>query len=313
MVCRRMFVRLGVLLLLLHASVGHSQVLLAPKIPEGTKYVTDVSNLVTQTLTIAGMEVKTESDTAVRFAVDAAKRDDQGRISQRTKIESIRSNLMLPGGNVTFDSKINLAKSDNEQYAFILDALKAMAEASFTVVVDTENHFVRVEGLADLVKPSLPQAAQDILKAQFSEARLKKQHEQGLAMFPGKPVKPGDTWDLTEEMDLGSGQILKVERRYEYVGTIERNGRMLDKISAPDKKVVSLDVDANSTVPFKFGKTDLQIANSEGTILFDRQRGQVMDATRVMQVKGKLTLIIANMELPADLDLKIESKAIVQE
>lgn len=311
MVCPRMFFPL--LVLLLSASAGQAQVLLKPKVQEGTKYVTDVSNLVSQTLTIAGMEVKTESDSAIRFTVDVSKRDEQGRISQRTKIESVRSNLMLPGGNVTFDSKVNLAKADIEQYAFIVDALKAMVGASFTVVVDAENQFVGVEGLADLVKPSLPQTAQDILKSQFSEARLKKQHEQALATFPNQPVKPGDTWDLTEDVDLGSGQILKVERRYEYVGTIERNGRTLDKITAPDKKVVSLDVDANSTVPFKFGKTDLQIAMSEATILFDRQRGQAMDATRVMHIKGKLTLVIANMELPADLDLKIESKAIVQE
>lgn len=308
---RLFFPLLGVLLL--NASAGHAQILLKPKVQEGTKYVTDVSNLAAQTLTIAGMEVKTESDSAIRFTVDVSKRDEQGRISQRTTIESVRSNLMLPGGNVTFDSKVNLAKSEIDQYAFIVDALKAMVGASFTVVVDTDNQFVGVEGLADLVKPSLPQTAQDILKAQFSEARLKKQHDQALAMFPDKPLKPGDAWDLTEDVDLGSGQILKVERRYEYVGTIERNGRTLDKISAPDKKIVSLDVDANSTVPFKFGKTDLQVAMSEGTILFDRQRGQAVDATRVMHIKGKLTLLIANMELPADLDLKIESKAIVQE
>ena len=32
-----------------------------------------------------------------------------------------------------------------------------------------------------------------------------------------------------------------------------------------------------------------------------------------MHVKGKLVLIVANMELPADLDLRIESKSSVQE
>lgn len=302
---------LALLLLLVRSPAASAQVLLKPKPQEGKKYTHEISVQANQTLTIAGMEVKTESDTAMRFSIDVAKHDDQGRIAQRTKMDSIRSSLMLPGGNIAFDSQINLAKSDLEQYAFIVDAFRAMAGASYTTVVDAENRFVSAEGLDEILKPAQPQV-NELLKSHFNLDKLRLEHERSLARYPDKPVKEGDTWDQVDEMDLGSGQTLKMDRRYEYRGTIERDGRTLDQVRATDRKVLSLEVDANSSLPFRISKTDLEVAKSEGTILFDRQLGREVENSRVLHLKGKLTLVINGMDFPTDLDLKMETKDVVQ-
>ena len=59
-------------------------------------------------------------------------------------------------------------------------------------------------------------------------------------------------------------------------------------------------------------KTDLEIAKTEGTILFDRQLGREVENSRVLHLKGKLTLVINGMDFPTDLDLKMETKEMAQ-
>jgi hypothetical protein len=298
--------------LLLSVSPVSAQVTFKQKPAEGVKYQHEITNLTAQTLTIGGMDIKTEADTALVMAVEAGKRDSQGHILQSVKFQSLRSNLMLPGGNISFDSAINLAKSDNDQFSFLLDAFKAMAGASFNMKIDAENKFVSADGFEEILKPASPQA-NEILKAQFNSDKFRKDHEQRLARYPDKPVQVGDVWDHMDELDLGSGQTLKMERRYEYQGTVEQNGRTLDKITAPDRRVVSLEVDANSSLPFRISKTDLQVSETKSTILFDRQVGAEVENSRVMHLKGKLTLTINGMDLPTDLDLRIESKEAIKQ
>src|SRR6185503_1337385 len=115
-----------------------------------------------------------------------------------------------PGGNISFDSTINLAKSENDQFGFLLDVFKAMAGASFTTTFDADNKFVSADGFDEILKPASPQA-NEVLKGQFNTDKLRRDHEQRLARYPDKPVQVGDAWDHVDEVDLGSGQTLKVE------------------------------------------------------------------------------------------------------
>jgi hypothetical protein len=145
-----------------------------------------------------------------------------------------------------------------------------------------------------------------VLKNQMNNEHLKRVHEQELSRLPKKAVKPGDAWEQVDDVDLGSGQMLKMERRYEYLGTEQRGGRQLDKIGITDKRVVSLDLPANPLVPIKVSNVNLDVAESKGTLYFDRERGLDASLNHLMHLKGKLTLTIGEQELPTDLDLKIE-------
>lgn len=288
-------------------SSAQAQVLLKHKVVEGATRTYEITSLINQTLTIAGMEVKTEVDNGVTLSSAAGKRDAQGHIPIKIKFEALRSNISAPNGvSLNFDSSINLSKTDTPQLEPVLLALKAIASASYTMTVDADNQFVGLEGHNAIVKDA-PEAAAPFLKGQFSEAKLKGAHEQSLTRYPAKPVKVGDTWEQVEPVDLGSGQTMKMQRQYEYLGTEVRDGRTLDKLSAPDKKVVSFEVDETSPSPFKVTKSDLSVADSKATVLFDRELGLEVDASRLMHIKGKLTLSINGTDLPTDVDLKIET------
>ena len=56
----------------------------------------------------------------------------------------------------------------------------------------------------------------------------------------------------------------------------------------------------------KEGKSDLAIDSSDGTILFDRESGQVVDSKAVNRIKGDMTLSINGTDLPAKLDLTLD-------
>jgi hypothetical protein len=286
-------------------SSAQAQVLFKHKVIEGSTRTHEVSNLINQTLTIMGMEIKTEVDNSITLSTTTGKKDAQGRIPNKVKFEAVRTNITGANGvSLNFDSSINLSKTDTPQLEPVLAALKAIAGASYTVVLDAEYQLVELQGHNDIVKDA-PEAAAPFLKAQFSEEKLKAAHQHLLARYPAKPVAVGDSWEHVEPVDLGSGQTMKMLRQYEYLGTEQRDGRTLDKLSAADKKVVSFEVD--NTAPLKVSKTDLSVAESKATVLFDRDRGVEVEATRLMHIKGKLTLSINGNDLPTEVDLKIET------
>src|SRR5207253_697048 len=101
---------------------------------------------------------------------------------------------------------------------------------------------------------------------------------QELARFPDKPVKPGDTWERTSEANIGGGQTLTFQTRYKYDGTIERNGKTLDRISSVSTEV-SYAMDQNAQSPLKITGSELKITSSDGLILFDRERGVTVETS----------------------------------
>lgn len=303
---RRRIALLIVALLAFGSSVAKAQVQLVPKVEPGAKFTRETSVLVDQTLKVAGMDVDSDADSAYTTTTTVGTKDANGHLPVALTFDAVRGNLVLPGNmTVNFDSSTNLAKASNPAIEFILDAFKAMQGATYSTYVTPDNEWIRVEGLDQLLDKAGPMAAEH-LKSQFSEATLRKEHEQVLARYPKQPVKPGETWERTEAMNFGSGQVMKVLRQYEYVGTEERDGRTLDKLNVIDKKVVSFEVEPGGSAPFKIGASDLIVAGSKGTIYFDREKGREVEHQREMHITGKFTLTVNDMDLPTEVDLKME-------
>ena len=71
-------------------------------------------------------------------------------------------------------------------------------------------------------------------------------------------------------------------------------------------------MDPNSKSPLKVKSSELKITSSDGTILFDREKGAIVESTSKMRSEGDKKTEINGMELPAKLDLTIESKTTLQ-
>lgn len=295
------------LLALCLASAASAQVTLQAKHPEGTfKIVT--TNKVHQILTIAAMDVETSSDSNTTLSYVVEKPQADGTVRVRVKTEALTSRITLPGAKIEYDSSKPDVKNDNPMLDAILDAFRAMKGATYTVVYGKDGKVAAIEGTDKIIETAAPTAA-EALKQQLNPETLKRSANQDLAVLPDGPVKKGDQWKRTEVNPIGGGQTLTFDRFYEYQGTVEMGGKTLDKIGI-FTGAVTYALDPNSPLPVKVVNSDLKIGNSLGTILFDRERGEVVDSSETLQITGTLTLSVNGMELPGKLNLTFDSSTV---
>jgi hypothetical protein len=72
-------------------------------------------------------------------------------------------------------------------------------------------------------------------------------------------------------------------------------------------------MEANAASPAKVTQSNLSVKDSQGTLLFDRQRGVVVEARNTIEIEGDMTLSVNGMDLPLELDLKMETASILKD
>ncbi|MEX0714233.1 MAG: hypothetical protein WD278_18000 [Pirellulales bacterium] len=277
------------------ASAANAQEVLKPKFQEGAKYKVRETQAVDQTLNIAGMNSVTKVSNTTTAQTEHGQRDEKGLLSIITTVDSIVADFDIGGTKIHFDSADPNAKVEGDVAQLVVQALKASVGLRLTQTIDDRGRVQSVEGVKEGTGLN-----PDDLKIAF---------QQDIDQFPADPVKPGDSWERTEEQALGQGQVFTFQRRYTYQGTVDKlptvkNSPKLDKITATDASVV-YSIKPGGGLPLDVKKSDLKVQSSERTLLFDRELGRVVKAKSSVHVTGDLTLSLMGMELPGSLDLKL--------
>jgi hypothetical protein len=308
---RRVVTAFGLALLALFWSqAARAQVKLQYKFPESNTLKYKSNTKLTHILTIAGQDFETKNEeTVVKARAVGVKRADGG-LPVEEKIESLRIELAIPGGmNVSYDSGDPNSKIDNADLAFLSDVFKLAAEHTYTVVLDAANKVKAIEGAETLREKAdkLDPKAREILRGHFETDRLKTNFEQELGNVPDIVTRPGESWERAEIGDIGSGQTLHFQKKYEYVGTEKKGDKTFDKIRGTVTKV-ELKQDPAANPQLKVLKGDLKVESTDQTILFDRELGRVESTHSKTRLKGdNFTFSINGMELEGGIDLTIES------
>ena len=289
-----------------------AQVKLEYKPAEGTTQRHKTAVKLQQVLSIAGMDVATAGETDLVTTTANGKRKADGTLPIVITLDSTRSKITVMGQEYVVDSADKDAKIDFEPLAFLGDLVKATRGASYTVVLDAKNGVKFVEGVEKNLEKvgDLSKQAAAELKSRFDAERIKREYREAHGYLPDGLVREGEPWERTETMEIGAGQTLTLKKRYEYKGTVTKDGKTLDKIGV---KVldVTFKMDPNAEAPAKVTKSDLKVDSSDGTILFDREAGAAVEHEETYRVKGDMTIVISingeDKELPAKLDLTIGS------
>jgi hypothetical protein len=297
-------------LAIIFSQAAQAQVKLEYKFPEGQTLTYKTTSKIQQVLTIQGMEVPTDVNATTVGSETVGKRRDDSTLPVVHKPESMRLELSLPGGmDITYDSSDPKSKVENDQLAFLNDVFKLAGEAVYTIVLDGQNKFKAVEGTEKILEKADKfdnDQAKAAIRSQLHPDKLKKEFEQEHRNLPDVLARPGDTWERTEVADIGGGQTLTFRKKYEYAGTEKKGDKTLDKITSKSLEV-KYAMDADSPSQAKVTKSDLKIESSEGTILFDREAGCVVESKGKVQIKGSMSFSINDMDLPGELDLTMES------
>jgi hypothetical protein len=301
-------------LAMLFTREARAQVKLEYKFPEGKKLTYKSTTKMQQTLTINGMEIPTTVDSTTVTSQAIGKRRDDATLPVENKTESMRVELSSFGDvHLTFDSAEPNAKIEDARVAFLGEVFKLSSEAVHTVVLDAKNKVKAIEGVEKTLEKAskLDEKAQGLIRGQLDADKIKAQFDQTHGNLPDVLARPGETWERTETTEIGGGQKLTYRRKYEYVGTEKKGDKTLDKITVKAIEVkYSMDPAAES--PLKVIKSDLKVESTDGTILFDREAGCVVEAKGKTQIKGPTTFSVNDMELPGEIDLTMESTTQLQ-
>jgi hypothetical protein len=310
----RRFVLAPALVLAGMTTATQAQVKLEYKYVEGTTSKVKTTVKVHQILNLANMDVETNSDQVLTSVSTTGKRKPDGTLPIESKIESLKVDLSLPGGvNIAFDSANPPSKKDESPLGVVVDIFQALAGSTYTVVLDKQDKVLGVEGtqkLLDKANEINPKAA-EALKSRLDVERIKGVFEQEHGNLPPILVREGETWERKEVSDIGGNQTLTFQKRYEYQGTVQKDGTTLDKIGVK-ALTVKYEMDPNADSPAKVDKSDLKIESSDGTILFDRSLGKVVESNDSTRIKGDMSLSINGMDLPTKLDLTFETSSHLQ-
>lgn len=282
--------------LVLNAAIASAQVNIELKYHEGTSSTVQLETKTNQTLTLAGMDLDTKSSTFMIMEKTIGKRAADGSLKVEEKIKSLQTEIALPQGlSVQFDSSNPDKKADIPQLEPMMEVLRAALRLPVTTELDSKNKITNVS-LPEGEYDKLPEAA----KERFKPETVKKTAEQFTYFLPDGPVKKGDTWERSSETNLGSGQVLSLRTKYEYAGTIEKDGKTLDKITS---QALEVGLTVNDNPMLQITNCDLKVLESTGTFLVDRELGTALSKASKIRIAGPLTLVINSMELPGKVDL----------
>ena len=285
------------------STASFAQVKLERKYHEGTTESAEATSKLEQKLSIAGMDTETNVETRSTIKATVGKRDAGGLLRVQGKIESLQITMGVQGMSYFFDS----ANPDNKggsALEVLRDIHKALAQQTTTTIFDKDNKIYAIESDQDVLS-NLPEEIRKLVKSQLDPEYLKKAANQELEQLPSGPVNKGDSWQRTEIVNFGAGQIMTFQTKYTYEGTVEKDGRTLDKITS---KTLSVDYSLqDSPLPLTVKSSELKAAESESVVLFDRDLGQVVESTASIRITGDITFSVNNKDLPSKLDLKMQS------
>ena len=212
--------------------------------------------------------------------------------------DSLSMSMQMPQGTMNFSSEKNDASD------IFSSILKSMKNRPFQVTMTKQGKITEVKNLDKLFDsmfgdfPQLPEQQKAQMKAQlvrsYGEEAFKGNVEMTLAIYPGKPVAPGDTWVIENKQK--SGMPVEITTTYTYKADNANDylitGESKIKTANPDQFV------ENNGMQMKY--------NMDGTmtseIKVDKTTGWVREAKLKQEMQGTTT-IKANAQMPNDMEI----------
>jgi hypothetical protein len=184
------------------------------------------------------------------------------------------------------------------------DFFKALVGSEFTLTIDKDMKVTKIDGRDEFLKKlsSPNQQMEPLLKQILSDESLKQMADPTFSVVPTKPVKKGDTWDKKSTLNMGPIGSFETTYKYTYEGPDDKD-KKLQKIKFDTSlKYTPPGPNAGGGLPFKILSADLQGKDSNGTLVFDNDKGRVASSTASSKLTGKLSIEIGGMASSVELD-----------
>ncbi|QEC69036.1 hypothetical protein FRZ67_17605 [Panacibacter ginsenosidivorans] len=267
---------------------------------KGTKFEYSITMDMSMKQNVMGkdMDVKNKMLMGYTFEVNG---DSAGWKKVAATISRVAMDMNAAGMTVHFDTNEPDTATISEQnpMAMVGKVMGAMKGGQFGFTINENGEVGSVFGLQEMMqnmvsKANLPNAEtmmQSISKS-FDEENFKQNMQQSFNVYPGKPVKTGESWNKTMTMK-NSGMDMKMENTY-----------TLQSVTGDDAlvKVVSKISSGGDTTGTMGMKMDMS-GTLDGDMHYNLPTGMPEKGNMDMKMNMKMTG--QGMEVPMDMDMKM--------
>jgi len=269
-------------------------------VEKGTKfgYSSTMDMSMKQNVMGQDMEVKNKMLMGYTFEVTG---DSAGWKTVAATISHIAMDMNAGGQVIHFDSNEpdTAVASEQNPMAMVGKVLGAMKGGRFGFTINENGEVGSVYGMKEMMQnmmektnlPDIEIMAESVAKS-FDEENFKQNMQQSFNMYPGKPVKTGESWTKTMTMKNG-GMDMKMDNTYtlESVNGDDAAVKVVSKISsgADTSGTMGMKVDMSGTM--------------DGSMNYDLPTGLLKKGDMNMKMNMKMTG--QGMEVPVDMNMKM--------
>ncbi len=267
-------------------------------LPTGSSYDYNVDMNMTMNGNVNGQPVNMKNKMAMGYRF-AAVGDSSGWKKLTASINRVAMHINSNGVNIDFDSDKAIDTSEVVS-ATMGKVLRALKGGQFGFTMNEKGKIGSVTGINDMMQRvmtsiNVPDAGSMAagMSSTVTDENFKQNIQQSFGMYPDKPVKPGDTWTNTMDMN-NQGMQMKIDNTYtlKSVSGNTANIKIDSKISSPG---------ANS-----MGIT----GTMTGTMKFDIPTGLPMDGNLDMSMSMTMNTGGQVVPMNTDINMKITGKKI---
>jgi hypothetical protein len=269
---------------------------------KGKAFYQEMTTDTKQTMQVMGMEITQNQKQTFIFSWTPQDQKD-GNWVIKQKIEGVKMDIEIGGNKISFDSTKDTGAANP-----LSDFFKALVGSEFTLTLSPKMTVTDIKGRQEFVDKLIKanQQMEPLLKQILSEQALKQMADPTFAILKTNdkgpaPVKKGDTWERTSQLDMGP--IGKYDTTYKYTYEGKEGNSKLDKISvATTLTYTAPGENSPGGLPFKIKSADLKSKDGTGTILFDNDKGRLASSEMNLKLNGKLSIEIGGMTTDVTLD-----------
>lgn len=278
-------------------STSKDTVLLKFNLAKGSKYKFAMDVDMTMNQKNEGKDVNMRNSIATSYDFEVTS-DSAGWKTVLSTIDKFGMDMDAMGGKMHFDT--DMPVDTTTPAGIMAKVFTALKGAKFSFIVNENGEITRVIGVEEMAErmsaglPHPEELSQSLRGSGFDEESIKQNMQQAFAAYPGKPVKPGDSWSKSMNQKV---QGLNVKLDYDF--TLEAvNG---------DDAVIKVISKLNSLHDGTINGTNVNMGGtSTGMMHYSLATGMATDATTDMNLTMKVSA--QGMEIPMQMKIKTMMK-----
>ena len=188
----------------------------------GKRYVLAVETEQSTAMEIAGQKMDQKMHMLIETSTTVGPHEDGRQKRLTTQMSRIAMDMNMAGQAMGFDSD-KPQKNDAQGFGSVGKEFSRVIGKKLKLVANEKDEVTDIENFEEFAGELGPEAAGNPLGQMFTKKSMLDMFKQsGLQAMPAGPVKPGDSWDWNQKMELLG--FIEMGGKYTFKGMAERGG-----------------------------------------------------------------------------------------